>query len=212
MLYYNFNTPDQQWLLSIAFLLSSLLIFRLLDDLGSIKVDRLDHSERTHLLEENQKTLFNVFGLVSSAYLIVWNYVGFENIYLVGSFLILQVILYVIFQKNITILYILPFLKYPVLLISLTDLTFQYNHVLPAIGSIFLMLAYDTIESRRPIPSILLLLAAGFCFLHALPLKLLFGALLFPLVIIWFLVDNKYLKYFPLLYFPIVVFVYNSFF
>jgi hypothetical protein len=182
----------------------------MLDDIGSAKIDLEEHPERTYLHKDGDRLLFKAFGIVAAAHAIIWYLVGVEGLYLIDAFIMVSVIMYLLFSRNRTMIYILPFLKYPLLMFWVSGFSFGNEQVLIQVGVLLMMLTYDAIEAKKTIISFVLLLLTGYCFLNFLPIFSLVILVALPGLAIWLYQGIKHMKYLPILYFPLVVFLIKS--
>ena len=112
---------DEGWWGDILFVLATLFLFRWLDDLGSIYLDRKDHPHRLYTLPAN----FKPFAFLAALFLVIYIVLLFVldvpvAIWMLG-FLALTGLLYLLFYKRREIMFIIPLLKYPVILWCLMD-------------------------------------------------------------------------------------------
>ncbi len=156
---------------NFIFIFASLFAFRLLDDMWSFYLDRIDHPQRTYLLPENFKSFIVLTAIVFTVYmgglfLFSWNYaITILILFLVSS------VLYLLFFKVKPIMTIIPLLKYPVLIWCISQFSLSNQILFLSAGAFFMMLTIDFIEVKKSTDSlkykILLVLITGILMLFS---------------------------------------------
>lgn len=208
----------EDWILGAGFLLVSFLIFRIIDDIGSVHLDRINHPSRIYLLEKNISKMIIFGGFVLTLYIISLEiFMPSYFMETIGGFAVGSIIAYLVFDKNKILLPVIPILKYPLLLWCLTSFSIEVEHLLLVFSSAMIMGSHDTIEKIKSYSSIwffisiILVLTAGLLIFQPWS-KALNNLYILPIVILvaalwrW-----KYAVYFPILYFPIAYFISNNF-
>lgn len=192
------------WLGIVFFVFISLLLFRALDDAGSVVFDRAD-AERSYLSEQNY-TYFLVFNaFLAILYFGFLLFIKFSYGWHLAAFYVLCIVCYFLFKNNKSILYVIPFLKYPLLLFVLGCENYQI-----LLASLLLFLTYDLFEDEKRFNN-------GFAGILLCGMLVFFNpdewtSLIYvfaPALIALMLRNHKFLKYLPILYFPIVYFIVN---
>lgn len=210
------NSLISDWMYSVGFLLISFLIFRIIDDIGSIHIDRDEHPDRTYLSKENLPKLLTFGGIALGIYLAGLGMFSLPILATMGAFISVSIVLYLGFGKNTRIMPIIPLLKYPILLWCLSNLATDLETITLAISTFFLMASHDLVErigtkNTRIWASLLVLSITGILIFYPSnnPLNVLYTL---PVLILISVVGKwKSAKYIALLYFPITHFLLNSF-
>lgn len=132
---------------NFVFLLSSFIVFRVIDDAGSVIIDRRIHPERFYIHPERFGK-FKLFVIVLSLiYLAVLALIDPLYIIFLGTLLSISIPAYLIFNENYRFLQIISWLKYPILL-TICGLKGESNLTV-ATASLFLIASYDLIEEGK---------------------------------------------------------------
>jgi len=189
---------------TIFFIFITLLLFRLLEDAGSIHFDIQD-KERSYLSSSNFKYFLLANVTVAAMYFGFIAFIKFTYAWHLLGFYLLSALLYFLFKKSRVVVELLPFLKYPLLFFVLG----VENYALLA-GSALLFVTYDLLEKKE-------------WFLFGMSSVFACGMLTvfepsdgfstiyvgIPLLIALIFRNHKYLKYLPIIYFPITYFIVN---
>lgn len=206
------------WFVVVGIMLISFLVFRIVDDIGSVHFDRINHPDRTYLLIKNFPIMLVFGGIILGLYLLSLKmYMPAFFFKGIAGFAFLSIIAYSVFGKNNRILPIIPLLKYPVLLWCFTSLFMEVDSFFLLSSSAFIVGSHDTIEKIKSQTnpyfylSIVLVLIAGLLIfqpwnkaldvLYILPI-------LISVVGLW---RWKYAPYLPLLYFPLAYFISSNY-
>ena len=195
----------------ITFVFLSLLVFRLLDDLGSVHYDRIHHPHRTYLLPSNFKSMMLVLSLVLITYLGSCFYFDLQLGIILSGFIGVSVLMYSLFGET-KFLAVIPLLKYPVLLWCASYFPTNLSTLLLLLSSAFLLGAFDVLELVRNKPSvfsagIVLLIVYGVLVFQPWENWFYSGFIIMPLVLAYLCKSKTVLKYIPLVYFPFVHFL-----
>jgi len=213
-----FVVQSGHWLVyayNVFFLFSSFLFFRILDDAGSVHIDRQNHPERKYLSAENYPR-FLKFLLVSIAFyllVLIFSRAKLDFIY-ISAFLLSSGLAYLLFSRREKIISLISLLKYPVLLSCLFNWQVDSLHFLLALASFFLMKAHEQLEKKEKpqfIWGLINLTVAGLLIFP--PNQNPFNALytLGLLLILLIFKKSNFRPYIPLLYFPLSYFLNSQF-
>ncbi|MFT7611576.1 MAG: hypothetical protein ACI9J3_000521 [Parvicellaceae bacterium] len=215
LLIYKPSSSAQEWVTGICFLLGSFLVFRIIDDLGSVRLDRINHPDRTYLNKGNFSKMVMFGSIVLAVYLTTINFLFSEQVVLAVGLLSLGSILsYLLVGKSKVLLAIIPLLKYPVLLWCLMGFPIDVSHLLVAGSSFFIIGSHELIEKMNKKGFVWLtigsLLVAGIMVFP--PWEVLVNSsfcltltILIPLIKKW-----KLTIYVPALYFPVTYFILSN--
>ena len=191
--------------LGVVFLiLITLLLFRLLDDAGSIHFDKND-AERKYLDFGNFRWFLSVNAVFASFYFGFLAFLKFSYGWHLFALYIGSALLYLAFHKYRIVVEILPFLKYPLLFYVLGVEDYRI-----LIVPVLIFITYDLLEEKK-----WYWLGLGGVFVCGMLCLFNLGnwlSILYvvaPVIIAVLLRNHKYLKYLPIIYFPIVYFVVN---
>jgi hypothetical protein len=203
------------YLSNVFFLFASFLVFRLLDDAGSVYIDRAEHPERSYLYPEHYPHFLKLLLISLALYLlfIILSRARWDFIYL-SAFLLSSGLAYFIFSRRAAVIALIPLLKYPVLLGCLLAWQDDSRHLLLALSTFFLMGAHELLEKDGTVQ-----------FIWGLGSLATAGILIFPIIenplnglyilgsIFLILVFRKspYRPYIPLLYYPLSYFINSQF-
>lgn len=200
------------WARSIAFLFASFIVFRFIDDAGSVAIDRREHPERTYLHAQHYPLFLGWTIVLALVYLLAVLLSDARAFYVLTALITVSAGLYIIFRERKFLLELVPLLKYPVLLWCLSLCSMDPSIVAPIVATFFIIFTHDILEK-----------------VHAGKLNLLWGIV--PLIIsgllifrpwndlagLWFILPalflafvfqrSKNIKYLPVLYYPILAFV-----
>lgn len=203
LLVHDLQDSWRQWIGSIVFLFISYLVFRMIDDAGSVIADRADHPERPYLSERNYP-LFLRYGvtlvIVYAIAMYLWRPVTFL---VLGLFLIFSFVLYLLFHRQRKVLEFIVFLKYGVLIwvLGVEDWSL-------IIVAILLMATYELLEDPAYFYlGLAALFACGQLLLFDLSAVSSLLLVFLPLPIALIFRRNKFLKYLPIVYFPLTYFI-----
>jgi len=111
-----------EWVFSIVFLGISFFVFRVLDDCFSVELDRKDHPKRTYLNSSNFNGFKKLTVYTLLIYIIALGFFCPEVVWLMLFLISGSLILYGLFYQQRFVMKVIPLLKYPVLLYSLSIL------------------------------------------------------------------------------------------
>ena len=196
----------------VLFLMLSFFVFRLIDDACSVSYDRSHHPDRSYLSPENYPTFLRLTAVSCLAYQSLLFMYSKEIGLIVSLFIFASLLLYVLFQKQFTVLSLIPLLKYPVLLYCLV---FQYASntlIFICLSSFFIMLSYDLLEDKKisdlkRFVALGALATAGFFTLFSISFPFAPVFILIPLLLVWFFPRWKYLHYLPIAYYPLCILI-----
>ncbi len=190
-------------------LLLSFLVFRLVDDLLSHKVDRKKDDDRAHLSVEN----FPKFRWVTFVFVVV--YLSFlfllEKTFflIILAYLVINLLAYVKFADVRKLVEFLPLVKYPLLSYGVGEVFGLEVTWSVIFSSFFLMLCYDFLdhyfsEMTWRFPLILLVIATGCLLLQPwyFPPSILYIALVG--VAVFAIFNSAFVKFIPTTLFPIL--------
>jgi hypothetical protein len=203
------------WGLGIGFLFFSFLVFRFIDDAGSVYYDREHHPDRDYLSGKYYPKFLLITGGIVAVYLIIIVLNLFFVWLVLLGFIVLTILLYFVFKHNNAILPIIPLLKYPVLVWAVAALN-STAIPFPVLFSTFLIMAsYDVLETvyKKPLNlwmSLVLLFACGMLLFQPWGNYFNIIYVLGIFVAIPFLRCSAGLKNIPVLYFPIVFYILKS--
>jgi hypothetical protein len=134
----------------VVFLFYSFLVFRLLDDAGSVFMDRLNKPERSYLSIANYPkflrfTAVNIFIYVGGLAI----FVSFKDASIIFLFLLISVGAYLLFKKSEKGLALIALLKYPFLMWCAIGWQNDAISLSLVIASFFLMAAHDLLEKHN---------------------------------------------------------------
>jgi hypothetical protein len=192
------------------------MVFRLIDDAGSVTLDRENHPERIHLLPKNYKH-FLIATIITTIVFLFALYISFtKSFLLVTGLIVVSAFLYVIFHRNKIIISLIPLLKYPILLWCLISLSYEVDAILICLSSFAIMLMYDLIDDedekkRKLVRNVIgITICSILVFQPWLKASLLVFTIL-PIILVFTLNETSYLKYLPVIYFPILSLISNLF-
>ncbi|GEM_PF-3586004 len=196
----------------LLFVLSSLFVFRLLEDAWSYHLDRIYHPKRLYLKPKIFKffigfIIFVFFCYFSVVFLVSSNLALIVFILFTASFLF-----YLLFYKVKLVMIVIPLLQYPVFILVISDFSLSPQLWFLAFGALFMILSSNFIKAYRIINStlkykILLVLITGVLVFH--PWLKTYN-LLFEMIFIFipvFLITFSSMKeepLFPVLAFPLL--------
>lgn len=198
-----------------VFLLVSFFVFRLIDDAGSIRPDRIHHPDRNYLSIENFPKFCSFTALISVCYLIPLFFSSLNVGLIVLSLMISSIGLYLLFQNRFQLLQLIPLLKYPVLLYCVIASPISMNQEFVCGSSFFIMLSYELLEDKngtwtKRIFTFISLTVAGIFSIYFSSVSYASIFIFIPLAISILFYRWKYIHYLPIAYYPLCVFI-NSF-
>jgi hypothetical protein len=134
------------YLSSVFFLFFSFMAFRLLDDAGSVHVDRKNHPERSYLKQENYKRFATTAGIALVLYLVLIAIFIPEAWLAVAILVGLSIVAYLLLGKTNLGLAIIALIKYPILLWCIIKLPEDASLMMLVLSSFFMLAAHDLIE------------------------------------------------------------------
>lgn len=205
------------WITGIGFLFFSLLVFRFIDDAGSVHFDRKKHPERYYLNAINYKHFLIITGSIIFIYIIFLHTLFFQGYLIIYALVFGSILLYILFGNNTHMIPLIPLIKYPLLLLVLNEVPLNFKSASVLLATFFLLLSYDSLErcveiKSRNWKSLVFLLICGLLVFQPFenPLNILF--VLFPIVIILLLIKRIHkISFLPLLYYPITYFLITNF-
>lgn len=204
------------WMAGIGYLFISFLFFRLLDDAGSVWVDRVDHPDRKYLDKDHFIYFFRsviAFGVI---YLLLLLSISYLVVLKVGLLLLVSAISYLIFGKDRKVIRYIPLMKYPLLLWAISVHTPTEVLLVPFL----MMFLFDVLDDekhqkKRKIYSVLTLSVGSFLafssYIERGELLLFLTFSLVPLLVVIPFSRFKVIKYVPLLYYPIIHFILTNY-
>ncbi len=151
---------------NLVFLISSLFVYRCIDDVWSFHIDRVDHPERVYILPENLKNFVLLVSMFFIVYLVCLFCFSFFLAYTILLLFLFSSILYYFFFKNKRVMTIIPLLKYPILIWCISGFLLSEEIICLSGGVFFMMLSAEFFE-KNPIKTkgilikLLLLLLTG---------------------------------------------------
>jgi len=203
-----------EWVFSIVFLGISFIVFRVLDDCFSVELDRKDHPKRTYLNSSN----FNGFKKLTVYTLLIYVMaLGFfcsEVVWLILFLISGSLILYGLFYQQRFVMKVIPLLKYPVLLYSLSILNSSEMQIEVYGASLFLIAGFDGFDIVKSHPNqiwkpLVLWFICGVLLFKPWLNALHILTLVSPIFIIYIIRKKEIAPYFSMLYFPITYFTLN---
>jgi hypothetical protein len=134
---------------NFIFIFASLFAFRLLDDVWSFHLDRINHPRRTYLSPKNIRSfvIFTVFiFIIYQLGLFLFSWVLAITIL---TFYLVSTGLYFLFFKKKSIMTIIPLLKYPVLIWCISRFSMSSEVLFLSAGAFFMMLTSDYIGENK---------------------------------------------------------------
>lgn len=193
-------------LINFFLLLTSLIVFRLIDDAGSVTIDRDAHPERTYLNDENYSSFLAVVFITTILFLFLLSILRPSLVISMIFFIIGSIILYLIFNKSKTVMAVIPLLKYPFLLWAISSMDSGNVGFTISIASFFIMLFYDLNDDEKTRGFILNFLCITVISLLIFPPwdGSYFGLLsIIPVSFVIWKSKSSFLKFIPLLFYPI---------
>jgi len=209
LLIFDPSVPYFEWGLGAIFLWVSFLVFRFLDDAGSVQVDREDYPDRTYLTPSKIPKFVRLSLLLMWVYLNTLAFISVRIFAIVCVLVVFSVLFYMIFRKNRLLLSMIPLLKYPVLLGCLSLWLFDTISIPILLVSLLLMVLYELLEkiqfnSFQFWIAIALLLACGLLLFQP-GLRPLYWSFVFLIFLIIPLINKgRNVQIIPILYYPIV--------
>jgi len=195
---------------NFLFILVSLFVFRLLDDVWSYNLDKINHPNRIYIPNKNIGSFILITIIVAILYQIILffisTYLGFTILFL----LLISNFLYSIFYRNKNLMTIIPLIKYPVLLWCILRFDISTDAILLSSSAFFMMLVFDINEDKpvnknRLLITTILLFVTGFLMIQPWNENenlLVKAILLLVPFIIFILPVSRFQRIFPVLIFP----------
>ncbi|MCK0179704.1 hypothetical protein MWU50_10405 [Flavobacteriaceae bacterium S0862] len=200
------------WVHSMLFLIASFIVFRIFDDAFSVKTDRVEHPERTYLIPQKFKLFKIITTIIIGVYLLsIW--LLFPTAFLIIFLLVVSsLILYLLFAKKVVVLKLIPLVKYPILLNCVSLISFNEIELGILLSSFLLMAGFDSFDavkrnSNRIWQPLLLLFCCSLLLYKPWLnyIDILFSLL--PLILIYIIRNESFVRYFSIVYFPITFFI-----
>ncbi|MBL4705730.1 MAG: hypothetical protein JKY54_14490 [Flavobacteriales bacterium] len=212
---YKDDSSIEEWAFGIGFLFVSFLVFRMLDDAGSVHLDRVNHPDRTYLNKVSYARFVVLTSIVCTAYLIALCFYSTTALLIIGSLMLVSIVFYLLLGKSKFILPVIPLLKYPVLVWCLFDFTDVSELICVAVSTLFMLASHDLIENigkkKAAFPmSLLVVFITGYLLYQPWVDALNVLYILPMLVVIRFIGNWKFSQYIPLLYYPVTYFLIYS--
>ena len=202
------------WLQNIVFLFLSFLVFRFIDDAGSVETDRKEHPERTYLEVEQYHRFLRLTITLTILYLLVLVLIDVRIFYTVLALIAGSAGLYFISRRSQFPLEFIPLLKYPVLLWCLSGFSTDIHSLGPITSTFFIIFTYDALEkiSLEKINlfwGLIPLAVSGFLAFRVWENATNLWLILPAMLLIMLFKGSKKIRYVPVLYYPILVFMLN---
>lgn len=206
------NDPFDVWMYSMLFLVASFIVFRIFDDGFSVEAERKEHSERTYLIPQKFKSFKKITAIIIGIYLLNIGLL-FPTAFLIILLLIISsLVLYLLFREHLSVLKLIPLLKYPILLYCVSMISSNEVELGILFSSFLLMAGFDSFDSVKRNsnhiwqPMLFLFCCSLFLFKPWLnEIDILFS--LIPLLIIYLIRNKSVAPYFSILFFPITFFI-----
>ena len=200
------------WSEDVLYLFFSFLAFRFLDDAGSVHFDRLHYPNRSYLAKDNYPKFLKWTGLFLLVYVLVNLWISLNHFYIISILILLSIVAYLLFGKRGPLLKIIPLVKYPVILWILTPFAAELDIVSIVLSSFFIIFIYDLLddsqgEIKKKGSLLIAILLCGTLAFHPWngPFASLF--IIIPIIIIFSVQKWDYIKYFSVIYYPILVLI-----
>jgi 4-hydroxybenzoate polyprenyltransferase len=200
------------WMYSILFLFSSFIVFRIFDDAFSVKIDRKEHPERTYLIPGKFKSFKKITAIIIGGYLLSVGFAFSAASLIILLLLISSLALYILCEKQLFVLKLIPLLKYPVLLYCVTIISSNEVEQGVLISSFLLMAGFDSFDRVKRNsnhiwqPMLFLFCSSIFLFKPWLNyINILY--ILLPLLLIYRIRNKSMVPYFLIVFFPITFFI-----
>ena len=204
------------WMYSMLFLVISFMVFRMLDDAFSVKIDRKEHPDRTYLNPNKFKSFKKITAIIIGLYLLGVGFVFSSACLIILLLLITSLGLYLLFGEELIVLKLIPLLKYPVLLYCASLISTNEVEIGVLISSFLLMAGFDSFDRVKRNsnhiwqPMLFLFFGSVFLFKPWLNyIDILFSLL--PLLIIYLIRNKSIAPYFSITYYPITYFTLTHF-
>jgi len=197
---------------NFAFVFVSLFVFRWIDDAWSFYNDRIEHPDRFYILPPYFRN-FAMLGLL--IYVLYLTALFLYSYYLVQTMLflfIISTVFYAVFYKNKYVMFIIPILKYPVIIWCISDFSMSNEVLYLAFGSFLMIIAVDFLQeyesgTKGILVKLALLMVTGILVMQPLSeitnLFLDVAMITIPLIFL-FLKPIKALVVFPAIYYPVM--------
>lgn len=212
LLVFDPDSTQKTALWNCVFLLVSFLVFRLIDDAGSIRADRIHHPDRIYLSVDNFPKFCSFTALISLCYLMPLFFLALNIALIVISLMISSIGLYFLLQYRFQLLQFIPLLKYPVLLYCVVASPISMNLWFVCGSSFFIMLSYELLEDKnatwtKRIFTLISLTIAGIFSIYFSSISYASLFILIPLALSILFFRWKYIQYLPIAYYPLCVFI-----
>lgn len=206
------DSTQKTALWNCVFLFVSFLVFRLIDDAGSIRPDRIHHSDRNYLSIDNFPKFCSFTALISLCYLMPLFFLALNIALIVISLMISSIGLYFLLQNRFQLLQLIPLLKYPFLLCCAVASPISMNQWFVCGSSFFIMLSYELLEDKnatwtKRIFTLISLTIAGIFSIYFSSISYASLFILIPLALSILFFRWKYIQYLPIAYYPLCVFI-----
>jgi hypothetical protein len=194
------------------FLFVSFIVFRFIDDAGSVTIDRINHPDRTYLSAKNYTSFLVVTILLSTCYAAAVFIYDRSMIVVIPPLMAGSVLLYLFSHKSGVMMKVIPLLKYPLLLLCISASNVDSSEILVVWSSFLIMLIYDLIDDRKEqgdqrIILLILIIACGMLVFQPWHDWIWILFIIPPIVIVLMFSKSKLLKYLPILYFPLSILI-----
>jgi len=206
------NDNLEIWLNSMLFLFSSFIVFRIVDDIFSAESDLKEHPERTYLIPVRFKLFKKATILMVGFYLLTIGLVFSSTFLIILLLLISSLVLYLLFRNHLSLLKIIPLLKYPVLLFCVSIISNYRGDLEVFLSSFLLMAGYDSFDdvkrnSNHIWKPLILLFCCGILLFKPWGSHINMLFCLAPLLVIYLVRDKSIASYLSIIYFPITYFL-----
>jgi hypothetical protein len=197
---------------NFVFVFVSLFVFRWIDDAWSFYNDRIEHPERFYIFPEYLRNFASLGLLIYVFYLTALFLYSFYLVQTMLFLFIISTVFYAVFYKNKYVRFIIPILKYPVLIWCISGFSMSNEVLNLALGSFFMMIAVDFLQENesgtKGIPvKLALLIVTGILVMQPLAEKnnLFLDVALITIPLIFpFLKPVKALVVLPVIYYPVM--------
>ena len=200
-----------QYVKRVLMIFVSLLIYRLIDDAGSIRIDRHKHQERIYLNQDHYSSFLAITLIAIVFYYLLLVIVLPELLVKSIAFMLLSICCYLLFQRYEFALECIALMKYPFLVYCFCLMGPSLSAYLLAISSFFIMLSFDLFEKERfrmdSFLSIFLLIIIGALVFQPWNQLVLSIYVLPPIILYYYLRSSRVLQFIPILYFPVIHFI-----
>ena len=200
------------WSQSVLYLFFSFLAFRFLDDAGSVHFDRIHYPNRSYLSKDNYPKFLKWTGLFLLIYVLVNSGISLSHFYIISILILLSIVAYLLFGKKGPILKIIPLVKYPVILWILTSFSAELDIISIVLSSFFIIFIYDLLDDsqakiKKKGSLLIAILLCGALVFHPWNAAFAYLFILLPIIIIFPMQKWDHIKYFSVIYYPILVLI-----